>query len=182
MSVVDKIHPEFLHLLWVLVDMQTIKYFNIVGDKEDIRNECFNWGWVDTFNYNRNVIDLVIAYASSIHTHLSVHGTAHPMSATSVHPRSGTDCLIRSAVDISHPRQQGNLTASLSTVSDTVWNNIINDPGVSVVRGDGNPSLVSSMSPGFVPDDNKQGDIQTIQFDIPGYDNLDDDDCFYYHK
>ena len=34
------------------------------------------------------------------------HGTAHPMSAASVRPRSAADCLIRSAVDISHPRQQ----------------------------------------------------------------------------
>jgi len=34
-----KIHPEFLLLLWVLADMQTVKYFNLVGDKEDIRNE-----------------------------------------------------------------------------------------------------------------------------------------------
>ena len=30
-----------------------------------------------------------------------------PMSAASVRPRSAADCLIRSAVDISHPRQQG---------------------------------------------------------------------------
>jgi len=34
-----KIHPEFLRLLWVLADMQTVKYFNLVGDEEDIGNE-----------------------------------------------------------------------------------------------------------------------------------------------
>jgi len=44
---------------------------------------------------------------SLIQSHLSVYGTAHPTSAASVRPRSAADCLIRSAVDISHPRQQG---------------------------------------------------------------------------
>ena len=38
-----KIHPEFLRLLWVLADMQTVKYFNFVGDEEDIGNERFKW-------------------------------------------------------------------------------------------------------------------------------------------
>jgi len=33
------VHPELLRLLWVLADMQTVKYFNLVGDEEDIRNE-----------------------------------------------------------------------------------------------------------------------------------------------
>jgi len=28
LSVAGKIHPEFLRLLWVLADMQTVKYFN----------------------------------------------------------------------------------------------------------------------------------------------------------
>ena len=41
LSVAGKIHPEFLRLLWVLADMQTVKYFNLVGDEEDIRNERF---------------------------------------------------------------------------------------------------------------------------------------------
>ena len=36
LSVASKIHPEFLRLLWVLADMQTVKYFNLVGDEEDI--------------------------------------------------------------------------------------------------------------------------------------------------
>jgi len=36
--VAGKIHPE---LLWVLADMQTVKYFNLVGDEEDIGNERF---------------------------------------------------------------------------------------------------------------------------------------------
>jgi len=39
LSVAGKIHPEFLRLLWVLVDMQTVKYFNLVGDEKDIGNE-----------------------------------------------------------------------------------------------------------------------------------------------
>jgi len=41
--VAGKIHPEFLHLLWVLADMQTVQYFNLAGDEEDIRNERFKW-------------------------------------------------------------------------------------------------------------------------------------------
>ena len=36
LSVAGKIHPEFLRLLWVLADMQTVKYLNLVGDEEDI--------------------------------------------------------------------------------------------------------------------------------------------------
>jgi len=70
LSVAGKIHPEFLRLLWVLDDMQTVKYFNLVGDEEDIGNERFKWSRASTFNYNRNVIGLVVTYASSIRTHL----------------------------------------------------------------------------------------------------------------
>ena len=80
LSVAGKIHPDFLRLLWVLADMQTIKYFNLVGDEEDIRNERFKWSRASTFSYNRNAIGLAVAYASAICTHLSVHGTAHPMA------------------------------------------------------------------------------------------------------
>ena len=43
LSVSGKIHPEFLRLLWVLADMQMVKYFNLVGDEEDIGNERFKW-------------------------------------------------------------------------------------------------------------------------------------------
>jgi len=41
LSVAGKIYPEFLRLMWVLADMQTVKYFNLVGDEEDIGNEHF---------------------------------------------------------------------------------------------------------------------------------------------
>ena len=78
LSVAGKIHPEFLRLLWVLDDMQTVKYFSLVGDEEDIRNERFKWSQVSTFNYNRNAIGLAIAYASAIRTHLSVHAPLTP--------------------------------------------------------------------------------------------------------
>ena len=118
LSVAGTIHPEFLRLLWVLTGIQTVKYFNLVGDEEDIGNERFKWSRDSTFNYNRNAIGLVVPYASVIRTHLSVHVTANPMSAASVRPRSGADCLIRSAVDISHPCQQGNPPA-LSEILDT---------------------------------------------------------------
>jgi len=79
LSVAGKIHPEFLRLLWVMADMQTIKYFNLVGDDDDIRSERFKWSRASAFSYNRNVIGLAIAYASAIRTHLSVHGAAHLM-------------------------------------------------------------------------------------------------------
>jgi len=151
LSVASKIHPEFLRLLWVLADMQTVKYFNLVGDEEDIGNERFKWSQASTFNYNRNAIGLALAYASAIRTHLSVHGTAHPMSAASVHPRSAADCLIRNAVDISHPHHQGNPPASSSAVIGPVRSDIINGLGTGTVGGGGNPSLVSSIPPGIVP-------------------------------
>jgi len=96
------------------------------------------------------MIGLAIVYASAIRTHLSVHGTAHPMSAASVRPRSPADCLIRSAVDISHPRQQGNPPASLSPVSGSVCSDIIIGLGAGTVGRGGNPSLVSSMPPGVI--------------------------------
>jgi len=86
LSVAGKIHPEFLRLLWVMADMQTVKYFNLVGDEEDIGNERFKWSWASTFSYNRNAIGLAVAYASAIRTYLSVHGTAHPMGAASIRP------------------------------------------------------------------------------------------------
>ena len=78
LSVDGKIHPEFLHLLRVLADMQTVKYFNLVGDEGDIGNERFKWSRASTLSYNKNAIGLAVVYASAIRTHLSVHGTAHP--------------------------------------------------------------------------------------------------------
>ena len=126
-------------------DVQTVKYFNLVGDEDDIGSECFKWSCASTFSHNRNAIGLAVAYASAIHTHLSIHGTAHPMSAASVRPRSAADCLIRSAVDISHTRQ------SSSAVSGSVRSDIIIGLGTGTVGGGGNPSLVSSMPPGVVP-------------------------------
>ena len=68
LSVTGKIHPEFLCLLLVLADMQTVKYFNLVGDEEDIRNERFKWSRASTFSYNKNAIGLAVAYASAIRT------------------------------------------------------------------------------------------------------------------
>ena len=55
-----------------VADMQTVKYFNLVGDEEDIGNERFKWSRASTFSYNRNAIGLVVAYATAIRTHLSV--------------------------------------------------------------------------------------------------------------
>jgi len=131
--------------------MQTVKYFNVIRDEEDIGNERFKWSWASTFSYNRNAIGLAVAYASAIRTHLSVHDTAHPMSAASVRSRSAADCRILSAVDISHPRQQGNPPANSSAVSGApVRSDILNGLGAGAVGGGGNPSLFSSMPPGVV--------------------------------
>jgi len=69
-------------------------------------------------------------------------------SSASVRPRSAADSLIRSAVDISHPRQQGNPPARSSAISGSVCSDII--LGAGTVRGCGHPSLVSSMPPGVV--------------------------------
>jgi len=135
LSVAGKIHPEFLRFLWVLADMQTVKYFNLVGDEEDIGNERFKWSRASTFSYNRNAIGLAVAYTSAIRTDLSVHGTAHPMSAASVRPRPAADCIIRSAVDISHPRQQGTPPASSSAASGPVRSDIIKGLSAGAVGG-----------------------------------------------
>ena len=62
------------------------------------------------------------------------------------------DLLIRSAVDISHPRQQGSPPASASAVSGSVRSDIIIGLGTGTVGGVGNPSLVSSMPSGVVHD------------------------------
>jgi len=136
-----------------MADMQTVKYFNLVDDEDDIERERVKWSRAGTFSYNRNVIGLAVAYASAIRTHLSVRGTAHPMSATSVCPRSAADCLIRSAVDISHPRQQGNPPAGSFAANSTVRRDIINglQVGAGAVGGGDNYSLCPSMATGVVP-------------------------------
>jgi len=117
----------------------------------DIGNERFKFSRASTFSYNRNAIGLAAAYASTIRTPLSAHGTAHPTSAASVRPRSAADCLIRSAGDISHPRQQGKPSASSSADNGPVRSDIINGLGAGAVGGGGNPSLVSSMPADVVP-------------------------------
>ena len=88
----------------MLADIQTVKYCNLVRDEMEIRSERFKWSRASTFNYSRNVVGLAVAYVFAIQTHLTVHVTAHS-SAVSVRPRSAAEYLVRSAVDISHPRQ-----------------------------------------------------------------------------
>jgi len=133
------------------VRLAAARPFNLVGDDNDIGSERFKWSRASTFSYNRNDIGLAVVYASAIRTHLSEHGTAHPMSAASVRPRSAADCLIRSAVDISHPRQQGNPRAGSSVTSDPVRGVIINGLGAGAVGGGSNPSLSPGRATGTVP-------------------------------
>ena len=64
------------------------------------------------------------------------------MSAASVCPQSAADCLIRSAVDISHPRQQGNPPASSSAASGPVRSDIRNGLGAGTAA-DAKSSIVS---------------------------------------
>jgi len=73
------------------------------------------------------------------------------MSAVSVRPRLAVDCLIRSAVDISHPRQQGNPRAGLSVTINPVRGVIINGFGAGAVGRGGNPSLSPGRVTGTVP-------------------------------
>ena len=107
----------------MLADMQTVKYFNLVGDEEDIGNERIKWSRASTFSFNRNAIG----------------------------PRSAADCLIHSTVDISHPREQGTPPASSSAVNGPVRIDILNGLGAGAVGGGVNPSLVSTMPPGVAP-------------------------------
>ena len=72
------------------------------------------------------------------------------MSVASVRPRSAADCLIRSAVNISHPHQQGNPPSSSSAISGSVRSDIMIGLGADTVGEGGNPSLVSSMPSGVV--------------------------------
>jgi len=73
------------------------------------------------------------------------------MTAASVRPRSAADCLIRSAFDISHPRQQANPRTGSSVTSDPVRGVIINVFGAGAVGGGGNPSLSPGRATGTVP-------------------------------
>jgi len=41
--------------------MHTVKYFNLVRDEKDIRNESFKWNEASTFSYDRNTIGLAVA-------------------------------------------------------------------------------------------------------------------------
>jgi len=90
------------------------------------------------FSYNRNAIGLAVAYGSVTHSfgpHLSVHGTAHPMSTASVRPPLAADCLICNAVDISHPRQRGNPCAGSSVTRDPVRGVVqVQSGGVAILR------------------------------------------------
>jgi len=82
-----------------------------------------NWCWVSFFvfesgnptssriitqaSYNKKTIGLATAHTAAVRTHLSVHDTAHPLSATCVRPRLAAEGLIHSNADISHPRKPG---------------------------------------------------------------------------
>jgi len=62
--------------------MQTLKYFNLVGDEEDIGSTRFNWSQSSTFRHNRNLIGVAVEYTFAIQTNLSVHGAAYLITLT----------------------------------------------------------------------------------------------------
>jgi len=72
------------------------------------------------------------------------------MSAAAVRPRAAADYLIRSAVDISHSRQQGTPRAGSSVASGPVHSDIINGLGAGANGGGGNRSLSPKMATGAV--------------------------------
>jgi len=115
-----------------------------------MRSERFKWSRASRFSYKRNAIGLAIAYTSAIRTHLSVHGTAQPISSACVRPRAAADYLIRSAAEISHPRQQGTPRAGSSVASGPVHSDIINGLGAGANGGVGNHSLSPKMDTGAV--------------------------------
>ena len=43
--------------------MQTVKYFNLVEDEDNIGNERFKWSRASTFSYSRNAIGPAVAGA-----------------------------------------------------------------------------------------------------------------------
>jgi len=47
----------------MMADVQTIKYFNLVGDEDDIGSEHFKWSRASTFSYNRNTVTIGLAVA-----------------------------------------------------------------------------------------------------------------------
>jgi len=96
----------------------------------------------------RSVLQLHTLQPKRVRTHLSIHGTAYPMSATSVRPRSMDEYLISSTVDISHLRQQGNPRAGTSAASGLVCSDIMNGFGANDAGGGDNPSLSHRMATG----------------------------------
>ena len=144
LSVTGNIHPEFLLLLWMMTDRQ-LSISMSLGMK--MTSE------VSVSSGVVLIIGMRLAYASVIHTHLLKHGKAHPISAASVCLRSAAIYLTRSAVDISHPRQQGTPRPDSSATSGpaSVRSDITNGLGEGAVGGGGNPSVSPSMTTGAVP-------------------------------
>jgi len=100
--VAGQIHPEFLHLLWVLDDKQTRNYYALIGAEEEIGSEAFTWSRARTFSFNKNSIGKAIAYATATRLHLSVHSTAPPLRRQPGQPISSAECLMHGAGHASH--------------------------------------------------------------------------------
>jgi len=76
LSVAGKSHPQFLRLLWVIADMQTVK--SSISLRMEMTSGVSVSSGVELAHSARNVIGLAVADASTIRSHLSVHDTAHP--------------------------------------------------------------------------------------------------------
>jgi len=100
-SVAGQIHPEFLRLVWVLVDKQTRNYFTVISADEEIGSETFTWSRARTFSFNKNSIGKAIAYVTATRPHLSVYSTAPPSCHQAGHPISFAECFMHGAAHAS---------------------------------------------------------------------------------
>jgi len=131
--------------------MHTVKYFNLVGDEEDVGNERFKWSRASSFSYNRNAIGLDVAYGSAIRTHLLLHGTAHPgpcvplLFALCQRLIFSSAALLTSLILVSKPSCKLVCCQWPCPQRHYQW------PSCRCGWGGGNPSLVSSMPSGVVP-------------------------------
>jgi len=101
-SVAGQIHPEFLRLLWILADKQTLNYYALIGAEEEISSEAFAWSRGRTFNFENNSIGKAIAYATATRLHLFVHSTAPPSRRQAGQPISSSECLMHGAAHALH--------------------------------------------------------------------------------
>jgi len=96
-SVAGQIHPEFLRLLWVLVDKQTHNYYALIGMEDEIDGEDCTWSRARTFSFDTNSMGKAITYATATRLHLFLHSTLPPYRRQAGQSMSSAACLMRVA-------------------------------------------------------------------------------------